>query len=184
MSPLGSANASATVVKLGGGRGGLDQLDPHVVRVEDERDARRTAGEAVRFLGDPHVLAPHLHQETVEVGDLEREVVELLAGLELVLPVPVGQFDPCSGGGVLDERDLRVVLRDRSAALELEPEDFRVELEALVHVPNGDRGVQESHAHSRRESPPRLLNLRADFRGVRRPRATGAHREPSCRRPE
>src|SRR5208282_6690400 len=93
-SPLGSELASATAARLLGRRRVFDELDPDVVRVEDEGDPGRPAREPVGLLRDPHVLRPKLHQQAVEVVDLEGKVVELLARIELVLSVPMGELDP------------------------------------------------------------------------------------------
>src|SRR5271157_5776952 len=124
---LGSGDASATAVRLARRRRVLDELDPDVVRVEDERDAGRPAREAVGLLRHTDVLRSQFHQEPVEVVHLEREVVQLLPGLELVLSVPVRELDPSPRSGVVDESDLGV------------------EREALVHVTNGDGRVEELH---------------------------------------
>src|SRR5208282_1674170 len=152
----GLASATSPPSALGGRA--FDQLDPYLVGVEHEGDAPRAAGDAVGFLRHRDSLRTDLQQESIEVRNLERQVVELLAGFELFLPVPVRELDPRTAHWVADERDLRLVLGDRAAALELESQHLGVERKALVHAPDGDRGVQELHRslapEQRRDTKP------------------------------
>src|SRR5580658_1468621 len=158
-SAAGSTGGSAAVVGLPRRR--LDELDPDVVRIEDEGDAPGAAGKSVRFLLHADVLLAHPHQRAVEVRHLEGEVVELLAGLEGILPFPVRELDPRARDRVLHERDLGVILGDRAPTLELEAEDLGVEPEALLHVSDRDRGVQETHRRSSGDGRREVLNFRA-----------------------
>src|SRR4029077_18983847 len=103
------------------------------------------AVEPERLLRDPDPLRPGPLEEGIEAGDLEGQVVELLARVDRRLLLPMGELDPRPGDRVLHEGDLGVVLGDLAASLELEPQDPGVEREALFEVAHGDRGVQEPH---------------------------------------
>src|SRR5580693_8282473 len=57
----------------------LDELDPDLVRVQDEGDPVGSSGQGVRLLRHPDPPAPGPLEEGVEVRHLEGEMIQLLA---------------------------------------------------------------------------------------------------------
>ena len=133
------------------------KFDIDAVGVLEERQRRARAGERVGFLGDFDACLAGIRDERRHVGDVEREVVQLVALGPVLLVPPPGQLQEGVGIGVLEEGDIGAVALDGVPSFEPHPEPALVEGDAHLHVADGDGGVREAHCCQRVFRPGRQL---------------------------